>query len=81
MTAISPHSILVVEDSDEDFDIVEEAARMSGPTNLIRRARTGDACMAMLRGYPLTILTMSMSFLEDKVRDEGQSTIQAHLDN
>ncbi|WP_395056089.1 response regulator [Polaromonas sp.] len=42
--------ILVVEDSDEDFDTLREAATAAGVTRLIRRAVSGGECLAMLRG-------------------------------
>lgn len=42
--------LLVVEDSDEDFDTVCEAIRKAGLVLEVRRAFTGDACLALLRG-------------------------------
>jgi two-component system, response regulator len=42
--------ILVVEDSDEDFDTLLEAARLSELNNAIVRADNGAACLAMLGG-------------------------------
>ena len=41
-------SILVVEDSDEDFDTLVEAVHAAGQTRTIRRALSGDQCLAML---------------------------------
>ena len=42
--------IVLVEDSDDDFDTVLEAVRLSGlPANL-RRVSNGDECLALLRG-------------------------------
>lgn len=43
----APH-ILVVEDSDEDFATVLDAARRVGMTNEIRRATSGDECLRLL---------------------------------
>ena len=43
-------SILVVEDSDEDFDTLVEAARGVGKTRTIHRAVSGGDCLALLRG-------------------------------
>lgn len=43
-------SILVVEDSDEDFDTLREAAGAAGVKQLIHRAASGGDCLAMLRG-------------------------------
>jgi CheY-like chemotaxis protein len=42
--------ILVVEDSDEDFDTLCEVAAASGVTRVIHRAVSGGDCLAMLRG-------------------------------
>lgn len=42
--------VLVVEDSDEDFDTVLTAARLAGIQHEIRRALTGDDCLSLLRG-------------------------------
>lgn len=42
--------LLVVEDSDEDFDTLVEAFHASGQTRTIHRALSGDACIAFLRG-------------------------------
>lgn len=44
------HPVLVVEDSDEDFDTVLTAARLAGIQHEIRRALTGDDCLCLLRG-------------------------------
>lgn len=43
------HAILVVEDSDEDFATVIDAARRAGIPNPIRRAISGDECVRLLR--------------------------------
>ena len=42
--------ILVVEDSDEDFDTLREAAVAAGITRHIRRLASGGDCLAVLRG-------------------------------
>jgi CheY-like chemotaxis protein len=42
--------IVVVEDSDEDFDTVQDAARRGGVPHAIVRARTGAECMGLLQG-------------------------------
>ena len=44
-----PGQIVVLEDFDEDFETVLEAARRSGLNNSIRRASTGGACMTLLQ--------------------------------
>ena len=41
--------IMVVEDSDEDFETVRDAARRSGFPHNIVRATSGDECMRLLR--------------------------------
>lgn len=46
-TAAGP--LLVVEDSDEDFDTVREAVQKAGLANEVRRATTSDECLALLR--------------------------------
>lgn len=42
--------VLVVEDSDEDFDTLGEAAERAGVVHELRRATTGDGCLTLLRG-------------------------------
>ncbi len=42
--------IVVVEDSDEDFDTVQDAARRGGILHPIVRARSGAECLRLLRG-------------------------------
>jgi len=42
-------NILVVEDSDEDFETVQEAARNIGLLNPIVRAASGSECLRLLR--------------------------------
>jgi two-component system, response regulator len=44
------HPVLVVEDSDEDFDTILTAARLAGVRQEIRRVMTGDECLLMLGG-------------------------------
>jgi CheY-like chemotaxis protein len=44
------HPVLVVEDSDDDFDTVVTAARLAGIHHEIRRAVSGDDCLQLLRG-------------------------------
>lgn len=41
--------LLVLEDSDEDFDTVREAIQVAGLPNQVQRATTGDDCLALLR--------------------------------
>jgi CheY-like chemotaxis protein len=50
MTVVaSTQHIMLVEDSDDDFDTVREAARRSGLPVSLRRVSNGDECMALLR--------------------------------
>ena len=49
MNIASPHGyLLVVEDSDEDFATVLEAARSAGLAHEIRRAGSGEECLRLL---------------------------------
>jgi len=48
MTAVHCPFLLVVEDSDEDFDTVLDAARRIGLKHEIRRAATADDCLRLL---------------------------------
>jgi two-component system, response regulator len=52
LTTASSHAapLVVVEDSDEDFDTLVEAARQAGVTRAIHRAASGGDCLALLRG-------------------------------
>jgi CheY-like chemotaxis protein len=51
MTADPMPGILVVEDSDEDFDTVQMALKASSLHYVIWRAGNGQACMDLLRGH------------------------------
>jgi CheY-like chemotaxis protein len=42
--------VLILEDSDEDFDTAEEALGRAKLSNTLQRATTGDVCLALLRG-------------------------------
>jgi len=44
-----PGNILVLEDSDDDFETVCDAARRAGVTHQLRRAKSGDEFMKILR--------------------------------
>jgi len=44
-----PVMLVVVEDSDEDFDTVVEAVKRSGVTADVRRATSGEAGLAVIR--------------------------------
>jgi len=48
--AMELQHIVLVEDSDDDYDTVREAVGLSGRHTSLSRARNGDQCMALLRG-------------------------------
>lgn len=50
MSPTKPPPVIIVEDSDEDFDTVEEAVRLSGVSVDIKRAVTGGDSLGLLRG-------------------------------
>ena len=55
--------VLVVEDSDEDFETVLDASRLANVINEIRRAASGDECLQHLadlesKNLPLPILVL-----------------------
>ena len=55
--------VLVVEDSDEDFETVLDASRLANVINEIRRATSGDECLQHLadleyKRLPLPILVL-----------------------
>jgi CheY-like chemotaxis protein len=52
MSTASPYDapLVVVEDSDEDFDTLQEAAHAAGVKRVIYRATSGGDGLAMLRG-------------------------------
>lgn len=49
---MSARPVLVVEDSEEDFQTVLDAARRVGLTHPIVRAGSGGECLRLLRGTP-----------------------------
>lgn len=52
INSVASHAapVIVVEDSDEDFDTLIEAAAAAGMTEIIHRAASGGDCLAMLHG-------------------------------
>ena len=59
MTEACHRPLLVLEDSDDDFDTLEEARRAAGLRNEVRRAITGEACLELLRDgsvWPAVVL-------------------------
>lgn len=49
-----PRPVVVVEDSDEDFDTVAHAALKTGIVADIQRAKSGGECLDLLRGVTAT---------------------------
>lgn len=51
---VSSHSghLVIVEDSDEDFDTLAEVAREAGIVHTIHRSTSGGDCLALLRQQP-----------------------------
>jgi len=77
-----PGYLLVVEDSDEDFDTVLEAARASSLRHEIRRTTSGEECLRLLtenekelRANPRLIL-MDLNTPRDDGRDALRSIRQ-----
>lgn len=74
----TPPFIVVIEDNDEDFDTVLEAARRFGMARLPRRAGSGGECLQLLQA-----LLYSRSRLPDLVLldlntpgDDGRETLR-----
>lgn len=74
--------VIIVEDSDEDFDTVEEAVRLSGVSVELRRATTGGDCLALLRGVAAVRPAMVLLDLNTPGTDgrEALQTIKADSD-
>jgi len=49
MNQAHEQAVLVLEDCDEDFETVLDAARLAGLTHHFRRVTTGDECIGVLR--------------------------------
>jgi len=49
MLSRTARTVLVLEDSDEDFDTVQEALDQAKLPNALRRATTGDSCLELLQ--------------------------------
>ena len=72
------HPILVVEDSDEDFATVLDAAKRAGVTNEIRRAASGEECLQVLRASTENKNTVPALILLDlnTPRDDGRDALR-----
>lgn len=64
MRASLERPVLVLEDSDEDFETVEEAAKGAGLRNRLCRATSGEACLDLLQGHREPPLRPSVLLLD-----------------
>lgn len=74
MSITAQPSIIVVEDTDEDYDTVQEAAKQAGLSILIHRAVTGDECLDLLRSPALPRPAMVLMDLNTPGTD-GRETL------
>jgi CheY-like chemotaxis protein len=77
------HPVVVVEDSDEDFDTVLTAVRLAGIQHEIRRALTGDECLLLLRGdagHPRGQVALVLLDLNTPQGDGRDALEQIHAD-
>jgi CheY-like chemotaxis protein len=65
------HPLVVVEDSDEDFETVITAARQAGVQHDIQRALTGDECLLLLRQFAANPRTQAALVLLDLNTPQG----------
>ena len=72
-----PLKIVVVEDSDEDYDTVQQAAKQAGLSVVFHRAVTGDECLDLLRNPALPRPAMVLMDLNTAGTD-GRETL-AHI--
>jgi CheY-like chemotaxis protein len=63
--------VLVVEDSDEDFDTVLDASRLANVINEIRRATSGDECLQHLADLESKRLQLPILVLLDLNTPKG----------
>jgi CheY-like chemotaxis protein len=73
--------ILVVEDSDEDFETVQDAARQAGMSHPIVRASSGGECLRLLQAWregPRSIESLPLLLLMDlnTPGDDGRAVLQ-----
>jgi CheY-like chemotaxis protein len=70
--------VLVVEDSDEDYETVLDAAKRAGVPNEICRATSGDACLQLLRASAHNPNTLPVLVLLDlnTPRDDGRDALR-----
>jgi CheY-like chemotaxis protein len=76
-----PQQIVVVEDCDEDFDTVLDAARLAGIPHRIVRARSGAECLRLLhagQGCPGSreVLTLMVLLDLNTPADDGRDVLR-----
>jgi len=78
-----PGYLLVVEDSDEDFDTVLEAARVSGLRHEIRRTTSGEECLRLLNENKQELRVNPSLILMDlnTPRDDGREALRSIRQN
>lgn len=76
LAAIEAPLIIVVEDSDEDFDTFEEAVCRSGLVTTVCRANTGGDLLALLRGATPTRPALVLMDLNTSGTD-GRQALEA----
>ena len=78
-----PGYLLVVEDSDEDFDTVLEAARASGLRHEIRRTTSGEECLRLLSENEQELRANPSLILLDlnTPRDDGRDALRSIRQN
>jgi CheY-like chemotaxis protein len=80
---VRAHPVVAVEDSDEDFETILIAARLAGVRHEIRRAMTGDDCLALLRGeagHPRGQVALVLLDLNTPHGDGRSALAQIHAD-
>jgi CheY-like chemotaxis protein len=72
-------TIVVVEDSDEDFDTVQDAARRGDVLHPIVRARSGAECLRLLQASPASREARALLVLLDLNThgDDGRDVLRA----
>jgi len=75
--------VLVVEDSDEDFDTVLEASRLANVSNEIRRATSGDECLQHLADLECRELALPALVLLDlnTPKGDGRDALRGIIGN
>jgi CheY-like chemotaxis protein len=63
--------VVVVEDSDEDFDTLREVAAAGGVTRAIHRVTSGGDCLSMLRGQGAVHLPMLPALIVMDLNSHG----------